>query len=44
MAVGTAFSPIKRMYDEYASSIKFQNTIKEMTLNVSLYNLFRRVV
>ncbi len=30
MAVETAFSSIKRMYGEYASSIKFQNMAKEI--------------
>ncbi len=38
----TAFSSIKRMFGEYISAIKFQ-LVKEMTMKVSLYNLFRRV-
>ncbi len=41
--VETAFSSIKRMFGEYTSATKFQNMIKEMTMKVSLYNLFRRV-
>jgi hypothetical protein len=40
----TAFSSIKRMFGEYVSAIRFQNMIKEMTIKVSLYNLFRRIV
>ncbi len=40
----TAFSSIKRMFGEYTSAIRFQNMIKEMTMKVSLYNLFRRIV
>jgi len=39
----TAFSSIKRMFGEYISANKFQNMIKEMTIKVSLYNLFRRI-
>ena len=42
--VETAFSSIKRMFGEYTSAIRFQNMIKEMTMKVSLYNLFRRIV
>ena len=38
----TAFSSIKRMFGECTSAIRFQNMIKEMTMKVSLYNLFRR--
>ena len=38
----TVFSSIKRIYGEYVSATKLQNMIKEMTLKVSLYNLFRR--
>ena len=40
----TAFSSIKRMFGEYTSSIRFQNMVKEMTMKISLYNLFRRIV
>ncbi len=40
----TAFSSIKRMFGEYVSAVRFQNMIKEMTMKVSLYNLFRRIV
>ena len=39
----TVFSSIKRMFGEYISATKFQNMVKEMTLKVSLYNLFRRM-
>ena len=42
--IETAFSSIKRMFGEYTSAIRFQNIIKEMTIKVSLYNLFRRIV
>ncbi len=41
--VETAFSSIKRMFGEHTSSIRFQNMVKEMTMKVSLYNLFRRI-
>ena len=41
--VETVFSSVKRMFGEYASAIRFQNMIKEMTMKVSLYNLFRRI-
>ncbi|HXT82973.1 MAG TPA: IS5/IS1182 family transposase, partial [Verrucomicrobiae bacterium] len=30
-------------FGEYTSAIRFQNMIKEMTVKVSLYNLFRRM-
>src|SRR6476660_4410751 len=39
----TAFSSMKRMFGEYVSANKFHNMIKEMTIKVSLYNLFRRI-
>jgi hypothetical protein len=39
----TAFSSIKQMFGEYTSAIRFQNMVKEMTMKVSLYNLFRRI-
>ena len=42
--VETAFSSIKRMFGEYVSATRFLNMVKEMTMKVSLYNLFRRVV
>ena len=38
-----AFSSIKRMFGEYTSAIRFQIMVKEMTMKVSLYNLFRRI-
>jgi hypothetical protein len=37
------FSSIKRMFGEYTSAIRFQNMVKEMTMKVSLYNLFRKM-
>ena len=40
--VETAFSSIKRMFGEYTSAICFK-LVKEMTIKVSLYNLFRRI-
>src|SRR6476646_3511589 len=40
----TAFSSIKRMFGEYTSAIRFQNMVKEITMKISLYNLFRRIV
>ena len=42
--VETVFSSLKRMFGEYTSAIRFQNMIKEMTMKVSLYNLFRRII
>lgn len=39
----TAFSSIKRMFGEYTSATKFQNMVKDMTMKISLYNLFRRM-
>src|SRR6185437_4097237 len=39
----TAFSSIKRMFGEYTSAIRFQNMVKELTMKISLYNLFRRI-
>ena len=39
----TVFSCIKRMFGEHTSAIKFQNMVKEMTIKISLYNLFRRI-
>jgi hypothetical protein len=38
----TVFSFIKRMFGKYTSAIRFQNMVKEITMKVSLYNLFRR--
>jgi hypothetical protein len=32
------------MFGENISAIRFQNMVKEMTMKVSLYNLFRRIV
>jgi nitrogenase molybdenum-iron protein alpha/beta subunit len=40
----TAFSTIKRMFGENISVIRFQNMVKEMTMKVSLYNLFTRLI
>jgi len=42
--VETAFSSIKRMFGEYISAIKFQNMVKDITMKISLHNLFRRMV
>jgi DDE family transposase len=39
----TAFSSMKRMFGEHTSAAKFQNMVKEMTMKISLYNLFRRI-
>ena len=39
--VETVFSSIKRTYGEYASATKFENTVKEMILKVSLFDQFR---
>jgi len=36
----TAFSTFKRLFGEYASSIKFRHMAKEMLIKASLYNLF----
>jgi hypothetical protein len=36
----TVFSTFKRLFGEYASSIKFRHMVKEMILKASLYNLF----
>ena len=33
---------IKRMFGKYTSAIRFQSMVKEITMKVSLYNLFRR--
>ena len=39
----TAFSTFKRLFGEYASSIKFRYMVKEMILKASLYNLFTAI-
>lgn len=39
----TAFSTLKRTFGEYVSATRFENMVKEMMINVSLYNLFRRI-
>ena len=39
----TVFSSIKRMFGEYISANRFQNMVKEVTMKISLYNLFRRI-
>ncbi len=38
-----AFSSIKRMFGEYTSLLSGFKLVKEMTMKVSLYNLFRRI-
>jgi hypothetical protein len=43
MAKETVFSSIKRMFGEYTSANRFQNMVKEVTMKMSLYNLFRRI-
>lgn len=43
MAEAAVFSTIKRMFGEHVSATMFQNMVKEMTIKVSLYNLFRRI-
>ena len=43
MAAETAFSSTKRMFGEHVSASRFQNTVKEMMVKVSLYNVFRRM-
>ena len=43
MTKETVFSSIKRMFGEYVSATRFQNMVKEMTMKVSLYNLFRKI-
>lgn len=43
-AVEGAFSCIKRIFGEYVSAKKFVNMAKEMTLKVSLYNLFMQMM
>lgn len=44
MAKETVFSSIKRMFGEYTSPPSGFKLVKEMTMKVSLYNLFRRIV
>jgi hypothetical protein len=44
MAKETAFSSIKRMFGEYTSTIMVQNMVKEMTMKISLYNIFRSCI
>lgn len=36
----TAFSTFKRLFGEYASSVKFGHMVREMLIKASLYNLF----
>ena len=36
----TVFSTFKRLFGEYASSIKFKHMVEEMMIKASLYNLF----
>ena len=37
------FSSIKRMFGEYTSPLSGFKLVKEMTMKVSLYNLFRKM-
>jgi len=39
----TVFSSIKRIFDEFTSAIRFHNMVKEITIKIWLYNLFRRI-
>lgn len=39
----TAFSSMKRTYEEHVSATRFQNMVKEMAIQVSLYNLLGRL-
>jgi len=39
----TAFSSIKRMFDEYIAARKFPNMVKEIFLKATLYNMFNRM-
>jgi len=36
----TVFSTFKRLFGEYASSVRFRHMVKEMMIKASLYNLF----
>jgi len=36
----TVFSTFKRLFGEYASSIKFKYTVKEMMIKALLFNVF----
>ena len=38
-----AFSSIKHMFGEYTSLLSGFKLVKEMTMKVSLYNLFRKM-
>ena len=39
----TAFSSIKRMFDEHVTARKFPNMEKEIFLKATLYNMFSRM-
>jgi len=43
-AAECAFSAIKRIFGEYVSARKFVHMAKEMTIKVSLYNLFMQMI
>jgi transposase len=43
-SVECAFSVIKRIFGEYVSAKKFVNMAKEMSMKVSLYNMFMRMI
>jgi hypothetical protein len=36
----SAFSSIKRTFDEHVSSVKWNNIVNELMLMASIYNLF----
>ena len=38
-----AFHPSRECLVKHVSASKFQNMVKEMSLKISLYNLFRRI-
>lgn len=40
----TVFSPIKRMFGEYVTAIRFENMVKELILKASLYNWFQSII
>jgi hypothetical protein len=44
VAKETVFTSIKRIFDEHASANHFQNMVKEIMINISLYNPFKRMV
>jgi hypothetical protein len=43
IAVESVFSSLKRMFSEHVMAKKYMNMVKELTLKVSLYNLFLNI-